>query len=192
MFFLYLYKFKISIVVFQLFRQVRIVWADVEKAEREKQRKLGIKSVPPKVNIHEKNVSTEGETNKKRSQEHSSEIKEDCDLLKDIKVELEDNFKEAVEGEDMECVAFKSGNVYPTSEETTKSEPMSTNPSAESDNMSTIAENPPGCSEGNSASTMATNEDKSMSTTLVTGPTGESENVLCETKCDESKEGTKE
>lgn len=29
--------------VFQLFRQVRVTWADVEKAEREKQKKLGVK-----------------------------------------------------------------------------------------------------------------------------------------------------
>lgn len=181
---------------FQLFRQVRIIWADVEKAEREKQRKLGINIVPPKVNIHENNVSTDEETNKKQPQEQSSEIREDCDLLKDIKVEVEDNFKEVVEGEDVECVDFKSGSEYPTSEEITKSEPMSTNPSAEcgDKSMLTTAVNSPGDSEDNSASIMATNssvenEDKSMSTLEVTGPTKETENVLCETKCDESKAG---
>lgn len=49
-----------NLFVFQLFRQVRVAWADVEKAEREKQKKLGVKDPQEQ----KKSLNEETTTNK--------------------------------------------------------------------------------------------------------------------------------
>lgn len=48
----------LTVLFFQLFRQVRVTWADVEKAEREKQKKLGAKDPQEQRNsLNEENTT---------------------------------------------------------------------------------------------------------------------------------------
>jgi len=64
----------------KLFRQVRAVWADVEKPEREKQRKQGIKVMPNTSQV------SEDSGNSQQSQQIKSEPQDD-DFQREIKVE---------------------------------------------------------------------------------------------------------
>lgn len=87
----------ILLFCFQLFRQVRITWADVEKAEREKQKNLGVKDTEEQ----NKSMNEENTTNKERVR---------CfeDTLKNVESRSEDeianitNIKVENETEDLE------------------------------------------------------------------------------------------
>lgn len=72
----------LTVLFFQLFRQVRVTWADVEKAEREKQKKLGAKDPQEQ----KKSFNEENTTNKEVVESRSVD---EITKITNIKVENE-------------------------------------------------------------------------------------------------------
>lgn len=72
----------LTVLFFQLFRQVRVTWADVEKAEREKQKKLGAKDPQEQRN----SLNEENTTNKEAVESRSVD---EITNITNIKVENE-------------------------------------------------------------------------------------------------------
>lgn len=147
-----------------------MIWADVEKAERERKRRLGIKIAPPVLNP----ISEEGKENK---------IQDDG-LIKEIKVEVEENCKGVAEGEDMECTELTNSDDCPVPKEGDRMEytpPMVTETNQCEESEANVREarvtetNPPEDSEVNVCETR-----------VETNPSGESEGNECETRITET------